>query len=115
MSKLFDGFEPLEDDYSLNLHDIRSFYQKVADHQDVFKTTGGCHAASAIDRQGEILCVFEDIGRHNAVDKVVGWLLENDRLGDAVVLTVSGRISFEIIQKCHRARIPIITAISAPS
>jgi FdhD protein len=59
--------------------------------------------------------VFEDIGRHNAVDKVVGFLLERDLLARADVLAVSGRISFEIVQKCARAGIPVLSAISAPS
>ncbi|MCM8530559.1 MAG: formate dehydrogenase accessory sulfurtransferase FdhD [Lentisphaeraceae bacterium] len=115
IDKLFNGFEPLSDDYSLNANEIQHFYKKVATQQTLFQKTGGCHAASAIDSSGNVLCVFEDIGRHNAVDKVVGWLLENDRLEDAKVLTVSGRVSFEIIQKCHRAGIPTLTAISAPS
>lgn len=115
IEKLFNGFEKLSDDLSINATEIQQYYKKIADHQKLFKTTGGCHAASAIDIKGNVLCVFEDIGRHNAVDKVVGWLLENGQLQNAKVLTVSGRISFEIIQKCHRAGIPILTAISAPS
>ena len=83
--------------------------------QELFAHTGGCHAAAALNAQGQVLCVFEDIGRHNAVDKVIGFLLEHKALDQAMVLTVSGRVSFEIIQKCARANIPILTAISAPS
>jgi FdhD protein len=115
IDNLFNGFEELEDNFTVSANKIQSFYRKIADQQNLFQTTGGCHAASAVDKNGNILCVFEDIGRHNAVDKVVGWLLENNRLQEAKVLTVSGRISFEIIQKCHRAGIPVLTAISAPS
>lgn len=115
IDKLFNGFEKLTNNSSINAAEIQTFYRKIATHQTLFKSTGGCHAASAVDQDGNILCVFEDIGRHNAVDKVIGWLLENDRLQKAKVLTVSGRISFEIIQKCHRAGIPVLTAISAPS
>ena len=62
-----------------------------------------------------MLALFEDIGRHNAVDKVVGFLLEKGLSERADVLTVSGRVSFEIVQKCARAGIPILSAISAPS
>ena len=115
IDNLFNSFEKLEDDFSVNANEIQGYYRKIAEQQNLFQTTGGCHAASAVDKDGNVLCVFEDIGRHNAVDKVVGWLLENDHLEEAKVLTVSGRISFEIIQKCHRAGITVLTAISAPS
>ena len=83
--------------------------------QSTFAGTGGSHAAAAATAGGEILAVFEDIGRHNAVDKVIGFLLERDLLVRAEVLAVSGRISFEIVQKCARAGIPVLSAISAPS
>ena len=78
-------------------------------------STGGTHAAAVGSADGEILCVFEDIGRHNAVDKAVGFLLENGLLARADILAVSGRVSFEIVQKCARAGIPVLTAVSAPS
>jgi FdhD protein len=83
--------------------------------QDTFTGTGGSHAAAAATADGEVLCVFEDIGRHNAVDKVVGFLLEKGLLDRADILAVSGRVSFEIVQKCARAGIPVLTAVSAPS
>lgn len=83
--------------------------------QSTFTGTGGSHAAAAATVEGEILCVFEDVGRHNAVDKVVGFLLENGILPRAGILAVSGRVSFEIVQKCARAGIPVLSAISAPS
>jgi FdhD protein len=83
--------------------------------QDTFTGTGGSHAAAAATADGEVLCVFEDIGRHNAVDKVVGFLLEKGLLDRADILAVSGRVSFEIVQKCARAGLPVLTAVSAPS
>lgn len=83
--------------------------------QSTFAGTGGSHAAAAATASGEILAVFEDIGRHNAVDKVVGFLLEEGLLPRADVLAVSGRVSFEIVQKCACAGIPVLSAISAPS
>jgi FdhD protein len=84
--------------------------------QDVFERTGGLHAAALFDAEGKLLIVREDIGRHNAVDKVVGWALVNGLipLSDCVLL-VSGRGGFEIIQKAIVAGIPVVASVSAPS
>mgnify|MGYP000083581846 CR=1 FL=1 len=77
--------------------------------------SGGSHAAAAFDEKGEMMCVMEDIGRHNAVDKVIGALLLKKQLNNAVAITVSGRISYEIVMKAFRAKIPVLAAVSAPS
>jgi FdhD protein len=97
----------------------RSVYElpaQLRSRQQVFAATGGLHAAALFERDGTLRVVAEDVGRHNAVDKVVGRLLLLDRLPIGEYgLVVSGRTSFEIVQKAYFAGIPIVAAISAPS
>ncbi len=89
---------------------------KLSAKQQVFTKTGGLHAAAVFNRVGEILCVKEDVGRHNAVDKVVGALLLEGKLpANELGLIVSGRASFELMQKALVAGIPLLAAVSAPS
>jgi len=87
---------------------------KMRRPQTVFSKTGGLHSAAVFDRGGNLTVLREDIGRHNAVDKVIGHcLLQRRSADDAAVLLVSGRASFEVLQKAALARIPIIAAVSA--
>jgi FdhD protein len=84
--------------------------------QRVFESTGGLHAAGLFTADGELVCLREDVGRHNAVDKVVGWAFGQGRLPlTGHVLQVSGRASFELVQKCWLAGCPALAAVSAPS
>ena len=88
----------------------------LKDRQPIFAKTGGCHAASLVAFDGTVRGTHEDVGRHNAVDKVVGaQVLAGTSALPAHLLAVSGRSSFEIVQKAFRARIPVVAAVSAPS
>src|ERR687890_266392 len=95
---------------------IYALPKKLRDAQGLFEATGGLHAAALFDREGELVALREDVGRHNATDKLVGWALLEGRLplSDHIVM-VSGRSSFEILQKGLTAGVPIVCAISAPS
>jgi FdhD protein len=95
---------------------ITSLPDKLREGQRVFSTTGGLHAAGLFDTSGSLLAVREDVGRHNAVDKLVGWAAMQQRLPLAgALLVVSGRVSYEIVQKAAVAGIPVLVAVSAPS
>ncbi|HVM00289.1 MAG TPA: formate dehydrogenase accessory sulfurtransferase FdhD [Egibacteraceae bacterium] len=84
--------------------------------QRVFDRTGGLHAAGLFTSDGELVCLREDVGRHNAVDKLVGWAAMSERLPlSGHLLLVSGRVAFEIAQKALVAGVPVLAAVSAPS
>ena len=107
---------PPNADFRLNPEVLIRLPDALRASQAVFGRTGGLHAAALFDVNGELLVLREDIGRHNAVDKVIGWALMEDRvpLGNTVML-VSGRGGFEIVQKAIVAGLPVVASVSAPS
>jgi len=107
--------KPLEVDAKAFTIDLEMLFGEMRAHQTLFTRTGGCHAAAAFATDHQLLGVREDIGRHNAVDKVIGMLIDQSRLRDAAVLTVSGRVSYEIIAKAFAAGIPVVAAVSSVS
>ena len=109
-------FPPVTSNVTVSRHVLAALPARMRAAQRTFAQTGGLHAAAIFDAGGNLLVMREDIGRHNAVDKVLGYGLLARRLPfDAGLLLVSGRASFEIVQKALAARIPIVCAISAPS
>lgn len=109
-------YDLLDDQTPVSLDVILGLPDKLRAGQAVFDRTGGLHAAGIFDSTGELLVAREDVGRHNAVDKVIGAMVREDRLPlRSTILMVSGRASFELTQKALLAGIPTLAAISAPS
>lgn len=106
---------PIECDQKLDLGLIEPMFARMRARQNAFEASGGSHASAAFSIDGQMLSIMEDIGRHNAVDKVIGELVESKTLDRASCLLVSGRISYEIVAKAFMARIPFLAAVSAPS
>jgi len=116
MASIFVRRAPVDDGPRVSRDVIASLGERLRARQSSFESTGGVHAAALFDPDGSLVEIAEDVGRHNAVDKVIGRCV----LGDAIpasnrTLMVSGRASFEIVQKAIVARIPVLVAVSAPS
>jgi len=112
---LFQIIKPLEDDLRLDSQKALACLENIIEHQPLRQKTRAAHAAVLYSSNFEFLAAAEDVGRHNALDKVIGKLLLNRSLDQACLLILSSRISYELVQKAARARIPIIVALSRPT
>jgi FdhD protein len=116
IDRIAQKFRPVRGDFSVSHEALRGLPVKMRAAQPTFDTTGGLHAAAIFSPDGELIVLREDIGRHNAVDKVIGHVLRHARVPvDPALLLISGRGGFEIIQKAAMAGIPVIAAVGAPS
>lgn len=110
------GCAPVTDDVRVRASLLASLPQRLRSRQPLFESTGALHAAGLFAPDGALLAVREDVGRHNALDKLLGWALLEGRLPLAgAIVFVSGRAGFELLQKCVVARVPVFGAVSAPS
>ena len=106
----------IEADFQISVDVLYGLQKRFRESQEVFEQTGSLHAAALFNATGDLLIVREDVGRHNAVDKLVGfYVLQGKTVPREVVLMVSGRTSFEIVQKALMAGIPMVAGVSAPS
>ena len=109
-------FPAIEDEFEVEPRVLLELPGTLSGAQETFQRTGGLHACALFDLAGKLLVLREDVGRHNALDKVVGWALQRDRLPlRQHILLLSGRTSFEMMQKALAAGVPVVAAISAPS
>ena len=109
-------FSPAADRMRISPSTLAELPDALRAAQRIFDSTGGLHAAALFTATGELLVAREDVGRHNAVDKVLGWALLRGRVpATGCVLMVSGRASFELVQKAVMAGVPVLAAVSAPS
>ncbi len=115
LEDIYTDDQKLEEELIFSSESLFIMFQQLKEQQHTFQKSGGSHAAGVFDKSYNLLTVKEDIGRHNAVDKCVGDLLQKELLKSANYLLVSGRVSYEIVSKAFLAKIPVIVAVSACS
>ncbi len=116
LDAVFQQFPAVTAGWQVSAALLSALPEKLRAAQATFETTGGLHACAVFDLDGHLLIAREDVGRHNALDKILGWAVFNDLLPlDRHLLLLSGRVSFEMMQKAHAAGLPLIAAISAPT
>ncbi len=112
---LYQRLTPVDQDFRLEVAAARECLGKLSERQQFYNRTRGSHAAMILDRQLETVSFGEDVGRHNALDKAIGQALMNGRLSAGAVLVLSSRISYELVQKAARARLPVLLSMSRPT
>jgi FdhD protein len=112
---LYQTLKPSENNVQVDIDNIFVCIEKLSENQAYYSTTRGSHAAMLVDSRFDILSFAEDVGRHNALDKAIGKLLLDGNLRDAVMVILSSRISYELVQKAARARLPIMVSESRPT
>ena len=115
VNDLFQTIQPLEDGVHIDLKTAVACLEKIDRHQPLRRQTRAAHAAALYSIGCDFLAAAEDVGRHNALDKVIGRVFLDGKLDQAMILVLSSRISYELVQKAARARVPIILAISRPT
>ncbi len=108
-------FETSKHQWNLNKHDLFKLQSKLDNEQLIFRHTGGLHAAALFDKDAKLIKIFEDIGRHNALDKLIGYMLINNLEVSEHLLWLSGRAGFEMVQKAANANLPMLVSVGAPS
>lgn len=109
------NYPPVDSDFQVRADVLLGLPETLRKAQVVFQLTGGLHAAALVTAGGAVLRLYEDVGRHNAIDKVIGWGMMNGVNFSQTFLQVSGRVSFEVMQKALAVGIPMVSAVSAPS
>jgi len=115
LEDLFQILAPAEDGLRLEASRIFACIRQLSENQQYYQRTRGSHAAMLFDRQLAMIAFAEDVGRHNALDKAVGNAFLNGKLPEAVLLVLSSRMSYEMVQKAARARLPILISMSRPT
>ncbi|PXW33466.1 UNVERIFIED_CONTAM: FdhD protein [Williamsia faeni] len=114
--RLASNHRPADDHCTVDVETLARLPDRLRESQKIFSSTGGVHGAALFTTEGTLLVAREDVGRHNAVDKVIGWAMQQNTLPlRNTILMLSGRVSFELVQKAVMAGIPIVAAVSAPS